>query len=144
MADDTGVGMDHDDSPPAERPPNTVDDPVVRLERWDGHWPDDDPDSNFKSDVALYSLLDPLATIDGLSRNLGIPVGAVCRYVLAKWATGGSGGLLELGPTMTRRLAAICDEAEAVGTDEARVAAYQQLREMLAWLQLPLDRPGTY
>lgn len=121
-----------------------VDEPTVRLERYDGPWADDDPDANFKSDVALYSKLDPLATIEGLSANLDIPIGAVCRYVLAKWATGGSGGLLELGPTMTRRLAQICDDAEAADTDEIRLDAYRQLREILAWLRLPLDEPETY
>jgi hypothetical protein len=122
----------------------TTDEPVIRLERWDGPWPADDPDANFKADVALYSLLDPLQTIANLGAALGVPVGAICRYVLAKWATGGSGGLLEIGPTMTRRLAAVCDDAEATGTDEARLAAYAQLCEMLAWLRMPLDRPDAY
>ena len=120
------------------------DEPTVRLESWTGPWAPDDPDANFKADVALYSLLEPLGTIRDLARALELPVGAVCRYVLAKWATGGSGGLLELGPTMTRRLAAVCDDAEAAGTDEARLAAYAQLREMLGWLRLPLDRPDAY
>ena len=119
-------------------------DPVVRLERWAGPWRDDDPDANFKSDVALYSLVDPLTTIRNLSAGLDVPVGAICRYVLAKWATGGSGGLLELGPTMTRRLAEICESAEASGTDDARLAAFQQLREMILWLRMPLDRPEAY
>ncbi len=31
---------------------------------------------------------------------MGVPDGALVSYVLAKYATGGSGGLLELGPTM--------------------------------------------
>ena len=122
----------------------TDDEPTITLERWAGPWPDDDPDANFKSDVALYANVDPLATISGLSANLDVPVGAICRYVLAKWATGGSGGLLELGPTMTRRLAAVCDEAESVGTDAARLDAYAQLRQMVQWLSLPLDDPGIY
>jgi Family of unknown function (DUF6027) len=122
----------------------TTDEPAIRLERWDGPWPADDPDANFKADVALYSLLDPLQTIGNLAAALGVPVGAICRYVLAKWATGGSGGLLEIGPTMTRRLAAVCDDAEATGTDEARLAAYAQLREMLDWLRMPLDDPDAY
>lgn len=118
--------------------------PVVHLEPWAGPWPDDDPDANFKADVALYSLTDPLATIRGLSENLDVPIGALCRYVLAKWASGGSGGLLELGPTMVRRLHAVCEEAEAVGTDAARLDAYRQLCSMVTWLNLPLDEPGTY
>ncbi len=121
-----------------------ADDPVVRLERWSGPWPADDPDANFKADVALYAKLDPLETIRNLSGALDVPVGAICRYVLAKWATGGSGGLLELGPTMTRRLAAVCDDAEAADTAEARLAAYAQLRDMLQWLRLPLEHPEAY
>ena len=121
-----------------------IDEPTVVLERWTGPWEPDDPDANFKSDVALYTTTDPLATIEGLSTNLDIPVGAIVRYVLAKWATGGSGGLLELGPTMTRRLADVCDRAEAAGTDEARLDAYRQLRDMVQWLRLPLDQPDVY
>ncbi len=120
------------------------DEPVVRLERYRGPWADDDPDANFKADVALYANVDPLSTITNLSRALDLPVGAVCRYVLAKWATGGSGGLLELGPTMTRRLADVCDRADAAGTDEARLEAYAQLRDMITWLRHPLDEPDVY
>ena len=120
------------------------DDPVVTLERWAGPWADDDPDGNFKADVALYSLVDPLSTINNLSRALDVPVGALCRYVLAKWATGGSGGLLELGPTMTRRLAEVCDQADAADTDTARLAAFAQLRDMVSWLRYPLDHPDAY
>jgi Family of unknown function (DUF6027) len=118
--------------------------PVVRLERWVGSWADDDPNASFKSDVALYSLVDPLATIGNLSAGVDVPVGAICRYVLAKWASGGSGGLLELGPTMTRRLAEICERAEGAGTDEARVEAFAQLREVISWLRMPLDHPDAY
>ena len=121
-----------------------LDEPLVRLERWTGPFAPDDPDANLKADVALYALVDPLGTIAGLSANVDIPVGALCRYVLAKWATGGSGGLLELGPTMVRRLVAVCDAAEDVATDDARLAAYQQLRSMLAWLALPVEHPEIY
>jgi hypothetical protein len=117
---------------------------TVVLAGWTGPWPPDDPDANFKADVALYSLVDPLATIRNLGTALDIPVGALCHYVLAKWATAGSGGLLELGPTTARRLAAICDEAEASGTDEARLEAYAQLRALTSWLRLPLDQPDIY
>jgi hypothetical protein len=119
-------------------------DPVVTLERWGGPWASDDPDANFKADVALYSLVDPLGTIENLSRALDVPVGALCRYVLAKWATGGSGGLLELGPTMTRRLGDVCDQAGVEGTDAARLEAFAQLRDMISWLRFPLDHPDAY
>jgi hypothetical protein len=118
--------------------------PVVRLERWTGPWPDDDADANFKADVALYANVDPLTTIENLGRAIDVPVGALVRYVVAKWATAGSGGLLELGPTMTRRLGAVCDRAEAAGTDEARLEAYTELRELLSWLRFPLEHPDVY
>ena len=121
-----------------------TDDRTVTLEPWSGPWAGDDPDANFKADVSLYALVDPLATLRTMSRHLDIPLGALCHYVLAKWASAGSGGLLELGPTMTRRLAAVCDRAERGGTDAARLAAYGQLREMIGWLELPLDHPDVY
>jgi hypothetical protein len=117
------------------------DDRTIALEPWRGPWAPDDPDANFKADVALYAHVDPLETIRNLSRALDVPVGALCHYVLAKWATQGSGGLLELGPTMTRRLGRICDDAERAGTDEARLDAFRQLSGLLSWLRFPLDHP---
>jgi hypothetical protein len=117
---------------------------VVELAGWTGPFADDDPDANFKRDVALYAHVDPLTTIRNLGAALDIPEGALCHYVLAKWATEGSGGLLELGPRMVRRLAALGDEAERAGTDDARLAAYEQLRGLIAWLQFPLEHPEVY
>jgi hypothetical protein len=116
----------------------------VELIGWTGPWADDDPDANFKADVALYAHVDPLVTVRNLAATLGLPLGGLCHYVLAKWATEGSRSLLELGPTMARRLAAVCDEAEATGTDEARLAAYEQLRNLTSWLRYPLDHPDVY
>ncbi len=118
--------------------------PTVQLLRWNGPWPDDDPDANFKAEVADYCRLDPLLTLQGMSDNLGIPVGALARYVLARWATAGSGGLLELGPTMVHRLWEPVARAEAAGTDEVRLAAYAELRGLLSWLMVPLDDPSVY
>lgn len=106
----------------------------VRLEPWDGDWADDDPDANFKADVAAYSRLDPLATLRPMSEGLGIPVGALARYVLARWAAGGSEGLLELGPDTVRRMQEKVEAAEAAGTDAARLAAYRDLAAMIGWL----------
>jgi hypothetical protein len=128
------------DTPRGHRPEPTT----IELAGWDGPWAPDDPDANFKADVALYSHVDALHTIRNLSRALDVPVGALCHYVLAKWATQGSGGLLELGPTMTRRLAGICEAAEDADTDDARLEAYQQLRGLVSWLQFPLDHPDVY
>ncbi|WNV84984.1 DUF6027 family protein [Umezawaea sp. Da 62-37] len=120
------------------------DEPVVRLHRWRATWPDDDPHANFKAEVVSYGLLDPLTTVRGMSANLGIPAGAIARYVLAKWATGGSAGLLELGPVMVHRLWEPVSAAEAADSDERRLAAYHQLRQMLSWLRLPLEDPTVY
>ena len=118
--------------------------PVIRLHRWDADWPDDDPHANFKSDVVLYGRLDPLATLRGMAENLDIPVGALARYVLARGATGGSGGLLEVGPVMVHRLWEPIAEAERQDSDSERLRAYHQLRQMIAWLKLPLDEPSVY
>jgi hypothetical protein len=111
---------------------------VVVLEPWRGPWPPDDPDANFKADVALYANVDPMETVRGLSEHMGIPEGAIVHYVLARYATGGTGGLLELGPSMVHRLWAPIDAAERAGTDAARLAAYDQVRQMISWLRQPL------
>jgi hypothetical protein len=115
----------------------------VDVVGWDGPWDPADPDANFKADVAVYSHVDPMSTINGLATAMGIPEGAVVHYVLAKWASGGSGGLLELGPSMVHRLWAVIEEAEGEGTDRARLVAYDQLRQMISWLRLPLVNDGA-
>jgi hypothetical protein len=92
----------------------------------------------------LYGRLDPLVTVRGMSRNLGIPVGVIARYVLARWATGGSEGLLEIGPVMVRRMWKPIEEAEATDDDARRLAAYHQVRQMISWLKVPLDDPMVY
>lgn len=115
----------------------------VELVAWTGPWSETDPDANFKADVALYARVDPMTTVRNLARALDLPEGAIVRYVLAKWASAGSGGLLELGPSMVNRLWAAVEEAEAAGTDQARLAAYGQLRQMLSWLRLPIADPDA-
>jgi Family of unknown function (DUF6027) len=115
---------------------------TVDVGGWDGPWDVDDPDANFKADVALYSHVDPMATIGRLAAAMQIPEGAVVHYVLAKWASAGSGGLLELGPSMVHRLWSVVEHAEQTGTDAARLEAYDQLRQMLAWVRLPLVDEG--
>lgn len=124
--------------------PSTPDEPIVHLTAWKGPWPDDDKDANLKADIALYAHTDPMRTIRGLSEAVDVPEGAIVRYVLARWASEGASGLLELGPTMTRRLHAVCTEAEAAGTEAARLTAYDQLRQMISWLHHPLQHPEVY
>jgi len=121
-----------------------ADDQIVTLIRWSGPWDSEDPDANFKEEVAAYGLLDPLDTITQLSDSLDIPVGALARYVLAKWATGGSEGMLHIGGTSVQRMHNACQAAEEEDTDEARLRAYQELREMVRWLHLPIEDPTIY
>lgn len=108
--------------------------PEIRLEPWTGPWADDDPNANFKRDVAARSPADPLPTLERLAANVGVPVGAVCRYALVRWVSAGSEALLELGPTWVRRLLEPVERAEADGRDDARLAAYHELRQLLGWI----------
>ena len=85
----------------------------------------------FKEEVVAYGLLEPLDTITQLSESLDIPVGALVRYVLAKWATGGSEGMLHIGGTSVQRMHNACQAAEGEDTDEARLRAYEELRQMV-------------
>lgn len=110
----------------------------VPLERWDGPWSADDPNGNFKADVALYAQCEPMTTIRGLAESVGLPVGALVHYVLSRYATTGSGALLELGPSMVHRLWEPIARAEHAGDDEVRLAAYGELREIISWLRAPL------
>jgi hypothetical protein len=116
---------------------------TIDIVPWSGPWPDDDPDANFKSDVAVYANVDPMSTISNLAQALGMPEGAIVWYVLAKWASAGSGALLELGPSMINRLWEPIEQAESEDSDKARLAAYWQLREMIGWLRLPLVDPES-
>lgn len=115
---------------------------MTELPAWTGEWDDDDPHANFKAEVAEYSRLDPLPTLQGLAALTGIPVPALMRYALVKWSAEGSEALLALGPRAVRRLWDTVASAEAAGTDRARLDAYHQLRQMLSWLRAPLDGAG--
>jgi hypothetical protein len=118
--------------------------PVVRLETWSGPIVDDDPDANFKREVAAYSLQDPVATVANLGRALSLPVGPVVRYVLARWASGGSEALLALGPSTVERMAAVVDEAEA-GSDATKAEAFDVLAQLVRWVAHGLtDADATY
>ncbi|GGI09017.1 DUF6027 family protein [Egicoccus halophilus] len=112
--------------------------PTVRLERWDGP-AGSDAFAGLRADVAAYGHLDPLVTLQGLSAASGLPVGALVRYVLARWASGGSEGVLELGVSGVDHLARLVATAEEVGDDAARLAAYEGMREVVAWLRAGLD-----
>jgi hypothetical protein len=112
---------------------------VVTLEQWTGPVDGGDPHANFKREVANGALVDPLPTLRNLADFVGLPVGAVCRHALVKWTSAGSDALLEVGPSWVRRLAEPVARAEAAGTDEARLAAYEELRGLLGWLAAGID-----
>ena len=112
--------------------------PLV-LERWTGPVADDDPHANFKREVAASGLVDPLPTLENLADYVGLPVGAVARHALVKWVSAGSDALLEVGPSWARRLSDPVERAEAAGTDEARLAAFEELRGLLGWLLAGLE-----
>jgi hypothetical protein len=119
--------------------------PSVRLVPWPGPVPADHPDANFLADVATYSLVDPMPTLERLAAALDVPTGALARYVLAKWTTAGSEALLAVGPSALARLRGIPERAEATDTDAARLAAYHELVAQLEWLAHGVDDPaGTY
>ncbi len=112
----------------------------VLLEPYGGPWSEDDRNANFKQQVAIYSKADPMTTLDRMSRSQDIPVGALARYVLAKWAASGSDGLLEIGPRVVRQMQDAVEKAEAQDTPEARLEAYESLRQIISWLAVPLGR----
>ena len=116
---------------------------LIDLTPWAGAWADDDRDANFKHDVALYSRLDPLSTLGNLSAMVDIPVGPLCRYILAKWASAGAEALLTLGPTAVDRLWQTVTAAQSAGTDDAKIAAFDDLAAQLSWLRVPLDATST-
>ena len=120
------------------------DDPWVHLVRWAGPWADDDPDANFKAEIALYAKSDPLTTVSNLAAAVDVPVGAVVRYVLARWASAGSEALLSVGPSIVERMWDACEAAEETDTDEARLTAYETLHQMVGWIRLPLHDDAGY
>ncbi len=113
----------------------------IVLEEFAWELDETDKDANFKQQVAMYTLVDPMPTIETMSRNLGIPVGAIVKYVLVKWGASGSDGLLELGPNVIGQMLSAIELAEAEGTDQKRLEAYTKLSQMLSWLSVPLVDP---
>lgn len=111
----------------------------MELEHYTGTWSQDDRDANFKAHVAEYSRNDPMPTLNTLSRNTGIPVGALARYILVRWAAEGSEALMATGPRTIERLWSVVTEAEADGSDEAKLQAFDTLRQMISWLRVPLE-----
>lgn len=82
-------------------------------------WDEKDPHANFKAEVALYTVVDPLPTLENLSRATGIPVPCLIRYVLVKYAASGAEALLAMTPIVLRQMEQHVERAEAAGADAA-------------------------
>lgn len=106
----------------------------MELYAFTDDWPADDPHANFKADVSHYTVIDPLPTLEGLSRHTGIPVPCLVRYVLVKYAASNADMLLAMGPLALEQMRGHVARAEAAGTDSARLEAYEALRQMVSWL----------
>lgn len=115
----------------------------IAGEPWDGMWDEDDPHANLKREVAEYTRADPLETLQGLSELTGVPVDALTRYALVKWTAEGAEALLALGPRTVDRLCSVVQDAEDEGSDAARLAAFDTLRQLLSWLRAPLDQDAS-
>lgn len=114
---------------------------TITLEPYVGSWPDDDPDAGFRTMVAEYSALDGLATLEVLSRNKNIPIGAIVAFIVGHYSASGSAALLEIGPRVIGQMDSIFNDAECGDTDEARLQAYESLKSIVSWLKVPLENP---
>jgi len=112
------------------------------LESYEGSWPDDDPDAGFRSMVREYSRLDPLITLENLGRSKNIPVGALVKFILARYTASGSDAILEMGPVVIQQMGDMVDRAEAEATDRARLEAYASLKAVVSWLRVPVTDPN--
>ncbi len=98
-------------------------------------WEASDPHANFKSEVAAYSVADPMPALRNLSSTTGIPLPCLIRYILVKYAASAGDALLAMGPIVFEQMRSHIARAEEAGTDSARLEAYESLRQIIAWLQ---------
>jgi hypothetical protein len=108
----------------------------MELYPYRDRWDETDPHANFKAEVAQYSQVDPLPTLENLSRATGIPVPCLVRYILVKYTASGAEALLALTPIVFSQMEQQVAKAETAGTDTARLAAYESLRQIIDWLSL--------
>jgi hypothetical protein len=112
----------------------------ITLEGYLDTWEANDQHANFKAEVVAYSRVDPMITIDRMSRATNISVGALTKYILTKWAASGSEGLLEIGPRVVNQMNNVIEKAETIGDDPTRLSAYYVLRDIISWLNYPLPK----
>ena len=116
----------------------------VELSPWSGPWSEDDPDANFKADVAFYAHIDP----DDHDRQPGAGPGYP-RGSDRPLRPGQMGDRRQRWPARARSI----DDPPSCGNPWKRPKppvrtwlasqAYDQLRQMLSWLRLPLVDPDA-
>ena len=111
----------------------------ISLTPYYGPWAEDDKDANFKQQLAQYANVDPMTTLDRMSKNMDVPVGSLVRYILTKYAASGSEALLEMGPKVIYQMDEIIEKAESMDTNQSRLEAYRALSQIVSWLRVPLD-----
>jgi dihydrofolate synthase/folylpolyglutamate synthase len=94
-----------------------------------------EPHAAFRAEVDCYAAADPMPAMQNLSALTGVPVDRLIRYVLVKYAASAADALLSLDPIVFRQMREHVEKAEAAGTDEARLRAYESLKGMIAWLK---------
>lgn len=99
-------------------------------------WSEDDPHANFKAEVAAYSVQDPMPTLENLSSATGVPIPSLIRYILVKYTASGADALLTMPLMVVEQMAQQLAQAEKTGTTEAKIAAYDALRQIVEWLRL--------
>jgi len=117
--------------------------PVVRLVRWQPDIGEGDPDAGYKHAVAGSALVDPVATLRTAAENLGVPIGALVRHVLAEWASAGSAAILEAGPGVVDDLAQAADAVDEAPQGLARDEAWAALRGRIQWLAHGVRDPAS-
>ena len=105
----------------------------IELYSYRDSWDENDPLANFKAEVTNYTVADPMPTLQNLSAASGIPLPCLVRYVLVKWACSGAEAMLAISPIALQQMESHIQNAERVNTDEARLEAYDALRQMIAW-----------
>ncbi|VAW30974.1 hypothetical protein MNBD_CHLOROFLEXI01-4959 [hydrothermal vent metagenome] len=115
----------------------------MNLISYEDSWEADDPHANFKEEVSLYSVADPLPTLKVLSQDTDIPVEALIRYILVKYTASGSDAVLAMTPLVLRQMQAHVEKAERVRTAVSRLEAYEALRQMIGWLVMGLKQQGS-
>ena len=115
-----------------------MENPIIELQPFSDQFDDSDSDATFKREVTFYAAIDPMPTLEAMSEQMEIPVGSLARYVLARWATSGSEGIMEIGPRVIHQMAEIVRESEAHNSQEARLIAYEKLKAIISWLSVSL------